>query len=341
MATNDDRVEEPPPGPEQEPLAKPGARWTLEEETRLVASVRAGKDLKAIANEHGRTRGAITSRLVKMLPEERDIPDGERVGLIVATLTSDPDYDWQSHLHRTRLARDDSHAPSTGSSPAPAVTPLTEPAAILGIWQEVTGNKLSERHEREFLASSPVSDLRFFSSEKLTDTGRTVYRDFRELRLSTWAAECAVPGSATHASADDMAAMIGQVTTAIRAFITALITAVPDEDDRRILRRRLGLDGDEPETLGQVGDDLGLSRERIRQRQERAIRKTTASRVRPGYRTARDHAAAQLVSLLTQADGTANLARIIAIADLGFPGTHNGVAQRLLLHLGKHAESET
>lgn len=266
----DDPVKQPPPEPEKEPLAKPGARWTLEEETRLVASVRAGKDLQVIASEHGRTRGAITSRLVKMLPEEGDVPDEERVSLIIDTLTGDPDYDWQSHLDRTRHARDTSHAPRTGSSPAPAVTPLTDTTAILGIWQEITGKKLSAGHQKEFLVSPPVSDLRFFSSEELAMTGRAVYRDFRELRLSTWAAECAVRGSATHASADDLAAMIGQVTTAIRTFITALITSVPDEDDRRILQRRLGLEGD-PETLSQVGNALGLSRERIRQRQEAAM----------------------------------------------------------------------
>ena len=43
--------------------------------------------------------------------------------------------------------------------------------------------------------------------------------------------------------------------------------------EQEILRRRFGLDGDEPQTLDQVGAQFGLTRERIRQLQEGALRK--------------------------------------------------------------------
>jgi hypothetical protein len=50
------------------PLASPGARWTWEEDEELVAAVRAGADLTLIAEQRGRTRGAIVSRLLRMIP---------------------------------------------------------------------------------------------------------------------------------------------------------------------------------------------------------------------------------------------------------------------------------
>ena len=41
-----------------------GARWTWQEDQELVAAVRAGADLALIAEQRGRTRGAIVSRLL-------------------------------------------------------------------------------------------------------------------------------------------------------------------------------------------------------------------------------------------------------------------------------------
>ena len=40
-----------------------------------------------------------------------------------------------------------------------------------------------------------------------------------------------------------------------------------------IVRLRYGLDSDEPQTLQEIGDVLGLSRERVRQLEERAFAK--------------------------------------------------------------------
>jgi DNA-directed RNA polymerase sigma subunit (sigma70/sigma32) len=47
-----------------------------------------------------------------------------------------------------------------------------------------------------------------------------------------------------------------------------------------VLMRRFGLDGNPPQTLEQVGEGLGITRERVRQLEARALRELRA--VAPG-----------------------------------------------------------
>lgn len=59
---------------------------------------------------------------------------------------------------------------------------------------------------------------------------------------------------------------------------TELISALDDltENERKILRRRFGLDGDPPETLEAIGQRLRLTRERVRQIEAGALKKLRA-----------------------------------------------------------------
>ncbi len=58
----------------------------------------------------------------------------------------------------------------------------------------------------------------------------------------------------------------------IRAMVAEL-----DEKEREVIKMRFGLDGEEPRTLQEIGDALGLSRERIRQIESKAKEKLRRS----------------------------------------------------------------
>jgi len=51
---------------------------------------------------------------------------------------------------------------------------------------------------------------------------------------------------------------------------------VLDEREKEIIKMRYGLDGEEPRTLEEVGEKLGISRERVRQLEQRALKKLKA-----------------------------------------------------------------
>lgn len=56
-------------------------------------------------------------------------------------------------------------------------------------------------------------------------------------------------------------------------FVTELIDRHLSEREQEILKVRFGLDGEEPKTLAAAGKMMGVSRERIRQIEKRALKK--------------------------------------------------------------------
>jgi RNA polymerase primary sigma factor len=73
------------------------------------------------------------------------------------------------------------------------------------------------------------------------------------------------------------------IRTSFERRIQAMVRDL-DEKEREVIRMRFGLDGEEPRTLQEIGEAMGLSRERIRQIESRAKEKLRRSREAHGPR---------------------------------------------------------
>ena len=70
-----------------------GAPWSPAEEERLLTALREAATLEGLVAEFGRTRGALMSRVRKMLPVEHPAKrTGDAVAGLHAVLADDPDY---------------------------------------------------------------------------------------------------------------------------------------------------------------------------------------------------------------------------------------------------------
>jgi hypothetical protein len=308
-------------GPDDAPLASPGARWTREEDEELVAAVLAGTDLAVIAERHGRARVGIEYRLLKIIPAGEDIPADQRLGWIMAKL-ADPGFDWRAQLAQPGPGRRDSGASPTLPSP--------DAGEVLDAWQRINGTELSAERRARFVGSPAVRDLVHYPADVLRERGHHVYQAHGRLLLDDWAAECAMPGVTDLPPPANLRTALVRTGEAVRMLVAAAVAALPNEGDRKVLERRLGLSGDRPQTLEQIGTESGVTRERIRQRVDRAAKAITAGRARAGYRTVQAQARRRLSELIGADDGIADESLVLAVAALSFPRAHPGFVTRLI-----------
>lgn len=108
-------------------------------------------------------------------------------------------------------------------------------------------------------------------AEALGSTEEQVFEldEIRQQRLVPLDAPVEVPDPSADPSA--------RLTAFFRARAD-LVSVLDDlaENERKVLRRRFGLEGNEPETLEAIGGQLGLTRERVRQIEAAALRKLRA-----------------------------------------------------------------
>src|SRR5438309_12028058 len=111
-------------------------------------------------------------------------------------------------------------------------------------------------------------------------TGEEQIAELEELRQPTLSLD-APSGGETRRLSDiipDVAANPAATLTRLfrqRADLAAVLDDLAP-NERTVLRRRFGLEGDEPETLETIGRRLGLSRERVRQIEGGGLRKLRA-----------------------------------------------------------------
>jgi hypothetical protein len=259
-----------------------------------------------------------------MIPATEAVPEEEQLGRIMARL-ADPSFDWRTPLAHPR--------PGKRNSGAPASPPESEVGEVLGIWQRIHGSELGGERRAGFLASPALGDLVQFPAALLWERGRRLYQARGRLLLNDWAAECAVPGLTELPDAGDLRNVLASTGESVRRLVAAAVTAVPDEGDREVLERRLGLAGGGPQTLAQIGAHLGVSRERVRQRADRAVKAIGSVRARTGYRTARARARAWVSEPVSGDDGTLDPNLVIAIAELSFPGARPGNVAQVIMHI--------
>ncbi|MER7766786.1 TnsA endonuclease N-terminal domain-containing protein [Kitasatospora sp. NPDC096140] len=251
--------------------------WSDAEDARLLELARQGLDLDELAVRHGRSVGAIRGRLTRHMPlafaMDEDLlrwarslpPPADDAHSLDADADTDP---WTDTGNDTWTTADTDTSAATGTD-----CEAPDPAEVLAEWQQLTGYTLGPERQAAFLARSTVGRLAAEDPTVRRDAGRRLWRGTGRLLLDDWALECRCPGAATLAPPwsaiaedDDDTAML------LRELLAAAVEEIPGARDRRIVASRFGVGDQDARTQERIGADHGLSRERIRQLQNRAVR---------------------------------------------------------------------
>ncbi|MFI6148479.1 TnsA endonuclease N-terminal domain-containing protein [Streptomyces sp. NPDC051109] len=309
-----------------------GQTWSEAEDARLVDGVREELSLEELAERHGRTAGAIRARLARMVPEPAaDDP----LGWLRARLAVDPAFSWQSILDERRLGERRERQERSDRVPTPAQQRSAADAAeVLADWEQTTGHVLRPERRDAFLARAVVHDLAAVTSDVRRAAARRLWRADTRLLLDDWLLECVCPGAVgLTADWNRIAERDADVLLVSRELLAAAVGELVRERDREVLSRRLGLYGESAQTLEKIADALGISRERVRQLQTRAIRSMCRT-VGPASRKVRTVLAElSRVDRLPPGAGPPEAERLLDLADALLPSVALRQAVPLLARL--------
>jgi len=206
-----------------------------------------------------------------------------------------------------------------GDDPGPGTA---DSGAVYQVWRSVTGRELSSAARREFASRAAALSLAEVDGPELTAAAERVFGVCGKLLLADWREEIDEPGLAGLRAVSgewegDTESAALTLRTEIAHLIESAITA--RDQPRPVLRRRLGLDGEQGLTLGALGAEYGVSRERIRQLQVRQLRQlaTRTGLSRRGSR--RGAVLREVLRGLADRGGRSRGAALDEIAGLVFP----------------------
>lgn len=133
-----------------------------------------------------------------------------------------------------------------------------------------------QRRLTQALGRAPTTE----EMAKALDTSESEIAELEEVRQHPVSLDAPAGGESTATLGDLIADRTAAPETFVELFRNrADLVSVLDDlaaNERTVLRRRFGLEGDDPETLEAIGQRLGLSRERIRQLEGGGLRKLRA-----------------------------------------------------------------
>ena len=253
-----------------------GKPWGHDECLELVARVRSGLADEEIAAAHGRSVNSVRARAMRILGSDRPRTRAAAIPRLRERLAVAGE-DWRDPSTRTVRIRprvaDETDMGVGGPFPPEDIDGI---GLVLAVWEAATATELDPELRSVFRARAETTALAGFPRHTLLATARDLVGRRGRLRLTTWLAACRGYDAAALApppAADEPDEGFAEV----RELIAATVEDLAHERHRLVLGRRLDLDSSGAATLAELGVTLGVTRERVRQVQEQALREVAAA----------------------------------------------------------------
>jgi RNA polymerase primary sigma factor len=159
---------------------------------------------------------------------------------------------------------------------------LSEHSRVFRLPQKLSGQVSRVGHARERLAAELERPPTVAEVAKETDLSEAEVQELLKIAGDDISLSTAVGEDGNLELGDTLeqdtipAVELELIRSSFEKQIQAIVAEL-DEKERDVIRMRFGLDGEEPRTLQEIGETLGLSRERIRQIESRAKEKLRRS----------------------------------------------------------------